>query len=51
MSTYGPLIAIALALVAAGSVAVIAWELTSKDFHDSLEDQSEAEAESQPKDD
>ncbi len=29
MSTWGPIIAVVLALIAAASVAVIAWKLTS----------------------
>lgn len=37
MSTYGPLIVIFLALVAAASIAFIAWELTSKDMQKSID--------------
>ncbi len=37
MSTWGPIIAVVLALVAVASVAVIAWELSSDKFHKSLE--------------
>jgi len=37
MSTWGPIIAIALAVIAAGSVAVIAWQLSADDFHKSFE--------------
>lgn len=37
MSTYGPFIVIFLALVAAGSIAFIAWELTSKDIQKSID--------------
>ena len=37
MSTWGPIIAIALAVIAAGSVAVIAWELSADEFHKSFE--------------
>jgi len=36
MSTWGPFIAVALALIAALSVAVIAWELSSDKFHKEL---------------
>ena len=37
MSTYGPLIVIFLALIAAASIAFIAWELTSKDVQKSID--------------
>ncbi len=37
MSTWGPLIVIFLALVAAASIAFIAWELTSKDIQKSID--------------
>jgi hypothetical protein len=37
MSAFIPIMVVVLALVAAGSIAYIAWELTSKDVHDVLE--------------
>jgi membrane protein required for beta-lactamase induction len=37
MSAFIPILVVVLALVAAGSIAYIAWELTSKDVHDVLE--------------
>lgn len=37
MSAFGPVIVILLALVAAGSIAFIAWELTSKDIQKSID--------------
>ena len=37
MSALIPSLVVLLALVAAGSIAYIAWELTSKDVHDVLE--------------
>lgn len=37
MSDYMPLIVVALALLAAGSIAFIAWELSSKDVQDEIE--------------
>jgi hypothetical protein len=37
MSAFIPIVVVVLALVAAGSIAYIAWELTSKDVHDVLE--------------
>jgi hypothetical protein len=39
MSSYGPFIAVALALIAAGSIAVIAWELSSEKFHENQEEE------------
>jgi hypothetical protein len=36
MSAFIPIVVVVLALVAAGSIAYIAWELTSKDVHDVL---------------
>ncbi len=38
MSTWGPIIAVVLALIAAASVAVIAWKLTSDKFEKSPEE-------------
>jgi len=38
MSALVPVIAILLALIAAGAIAYIAWDLTSKKTQDSLED-------------
>ena len=32
-----PVLVIVLALIAAGSIAYIAWELTSEDFHKSFD--------------
>ena len=40
MSTYLPIALVILALFAAGCVAYIAWELSSEDFHNSLQDRS-----------
>lgn len=37
MSDFMPLIVVALALLAAGSIAYIAWELSSKDVQDEIE--------------
>jgi hypothetical protein len=37
MSALIPVIVVVLALVAAGSIAYIAWQLTSKDVQDQLE--------------
>lgn len=37
MSTYGPFVVVFLALVAAVSIAFIAWELTSKDIQKSID--------------
>lgn len=37
MSSYGPFIVIFLAIVAAASIAFIAWELTSKDVQKSID--------------
>ena len=37
MSSYGPFVVIFLALVAAASIAFIAWELTSKDIQKSID--------------
>ena len=37
MSSLVPVIAVLLALIAAGSIAYIAWELTSKRSQDSIE--------------
>lgn len=37
MSSYGPFVVIFLALVAAASIAFIAWELTSKDVQKSID--------------
>ena len=37
MSTYGPFVVILLALLAAASIAYIAWELTSKDVQRSID--------------
>ena len=42
MSSYIPLIVILLALIAAGSIAVIAWHLSSDEFHKSLEGDDQA---------
>ena len=36
MSALIPIVIIVLALIAAGSIAYIAWELSSEDFHKSL---------------
>ncbi len=36
MSALIPIVIILLALIAAGSIAYIAWELSSDDFHNSL---------------
>lgn len=37
MSTYGPFVVIFLALLAAGCIAFIAWQLTSKDIQKSID--------------
>jgi hypothetical protein len=37
MSEYIPIIVVLLALVAAGSIVYLAWELTSKDLQSALE--------------
>lgn len=37
MTSLLPVIAVLLALIAAGSVAYLAWELTSEQFHKELE--------------
>lgn len=37
MSSLLPFIIVALALIAAGCIAYIAWELSSEEFHDSLQ--------------
>jgi hypothetical protein len=50
MSTIGPFLAIALALIAAGSIAYIAWELSSDDFHQELEDGSRDDSLEEPAD-
>lgn len=49
MSAYMPVIVILLALIAAGSIAYIAWELTSKDIQKSID--RNVEDESSPRDD
>ena len=36
MSALIPIVIIVLALIAAGSIAYIAWELSSDEFHNSL---------------
>lgn len=41
MSIVMPFVVVILALVAAGSIAYIAWELTSEEFHASFDDQSD----------
>jgi hypothetical protein len=46
MSTYGPIIAIALAVIAAASVGYIAWELSSDKFHKSFEKEDDDKSES-----
>lgn len=38
MSSLMPIFAIVLALIAAGSIVYIAWELSSEDFHKSHDD-------------
>jgi hypothetical protein len=43
MSTWGPIIAVVLALIAVVSVAVIAWQLSSDKFHKSLEEKDPTE--------
>ncbi len=43
MSTWGPIIAVVLALVAIVSVAVIAWKLSSDEFHKSFEEKDPTE--------
>ena len=50
MSTYGPLIVIFLALVAAASIAFIAWELTSKDIQKSIDRNVVDDADDGPRD-
>ncbi len=42
MSTWGPIIAVVLALIAAASVAVIAWKLTSDKIDKSPEEKDPA---------
>ncbi len=42
MSTWGPIIAVVLALIAAASVAVIAWKLTSDTIDRSPEEKDPA---------
>jgi hypothetical protein len=42
MSNWGPIIAVVLALIAAASVAVIAWKLSSDKFHKNLEEKDPA---------
>ena len=46
MSTYGPFIVIFLALLAAASIAFIAWELTSKDIQKSIDRNAADDADS-----
>jgi flagellar basal body-associated protein FliL len=43
MSTWGPIIAVVLALIAAASVAVIAWKMSSDKFYESAEKEDPAE--------
>lgn len=38
MSSWIPIAAVVLALIAAGSIAWIAWELSSREFHESFGD-------------
>ena len=42
MSTWGPIIAVVLALIAAASVAVIAWKLTADKIDKSPEERDPA---------
>ena len=49
MSTLMPFIVILLALIAAGSIAYIAWELTSNDLQKSID--RNVEDESTPRND
>lgn len=42
MSTWGPIIAVILALLAAVAVAVIAWKLSSDKFYESAEKEDPA---------
>ena len=41
MSTLFPILAVLLALIAAGSIAYIAWELSSEKFHAELEGEAD----------
>jgi len=43
MSTWGPIIAVVLALIAVVSVAVIAWKLSSDELHKSFEEKDPTE--------
>lgn len=51
MSTYGPFVVILLALIAAASIAFIAWELTSKDVQKSIDRNVRDDAETSRPDD
>lgn len=44
MLTYLPVIAIVLAIIAAGSIAYVAWELTSDDVQKSIDSEREDDA-------
>lgn len=46
MLSYLPIIIVLLALIAAGCIAYIAWELSSEDFHNSLQNEQRSESES-----
>lgn len=45
MSALIPLVIVLLALIAAGSIAYIAWELSSEDFHASFGRNGDADGE------
>lgn len=49
MSSLMPIVAVLLALIAAGSIAWIAWELSSREFHESFGDTAD-DGESAPQD-
>jgi len=48
MSSLLPFIIVALALIAAGCIAYIAWELSSEEFHDSLQNGPPPDSQSDP---
>ncbi len=48
MSTWGPIIAVILALLAAVAVVVIAWKLSSDKFYESAEKEDPAKPPNPP---
>lgn len=48
MSVLIPIFIVLLALIAAGSIAYIAWELSSEDFHASFGGDGDADGDREP---